>query len=214
MDAGIGFFFWFWAGDAALAPELVESIRQFYEAEPIIAIADGPVGDRDMQPIVEAGAQIFVKPHLKEFGRCGDFLRAGISQVLQACPGTGRFIMVDPETRFHRRPYLPQGDWVGQIQHEKTVGRAVLGAGQLFSRRALEEVVAELEGDESDFRYANRSGKEMPSSDLTLASALIRLGYSPMPWCTPEGISEVRLLLSPEPVLSTDTWAITHPHGT
>lgn len=214
MAADLDFFSWVYSGDAALALGMVQSVKAFYPDRTVLLLMDGALDPADQSALEAAGATCLATPATKAFGQCEAYLKAGFDLVLANSAAT-RFIQLDPETRCHRVAYLPAGEWVGQIRldPDQSIGRMAVGCGALLSRDFLAAVSSELETpDGTDFRYTLNE-VEKPSSDLTLAYYAKKLGYKPLPWATPIGLSEVYLKWEPDSAFDSGKWAFTHPHS-
>lgn len=199
--------------DQSVALGMLESLRNVYgNDQQVAAISDGPVLQQEVTAALEAlDVMVFTtETQLKQFGRLEEYLTLQYTLLLDQFEDE-RFMQVDPDTRFHRVPYLPPGDWVGQVKYWPDYQlRYTRTCACILSRGLIETLLTAMEGETTDFRYI-RNGEERPSVDATIAHYFQTLGAVPLPWCTPEGISEVCLRQNYDERFANGRWAITHP---
>lgn len=206
-DTDIAFFFRVCAKDAYNAPEMVKSILAAYAPVEVLAVTDGPIPKEYREALRVLGVKVVSqRNHLKRPGYCEKFLEFGYKSILSLSKAE-RFIQVDPDSRIHRKAHIPEGDWVGQVFWNVNYRiLSTVGAGDIFSRKLLEDLIQILPTESTDFRY-----EKGVSDDTCMGYHLAKLGYSPTPWVNPDGWPEVNLLSEWSPTLSSSGCAITHP---
>lgn len=152
-------------------------------------ITDGPVP----QPELSSFSPIYWVANdeaLQRLGLGDEFLQERYCQLLAYSPGDSIYLKIDPDSRVHRVPQLPdlpkadqalEHYWHGQVYTDRGV-TTTLGGGYLIHRRVIERLLEGAAWDGRVYDYTKKDGVQRLTVETTMGSYLNELGIYPTPW--------------------------------